>query len=98
MRIYLDNCCYNRHHDKKVSDEITQDKNSVIAIQILSSQFKKRLLRKISNLLRRSCFITKIIRIKIFATGTIMTFSSKLTGQLTSALTERTIYQKKSSR
>ena len=33
MRIYLDNCCYNRHHDKKVSDEITQDKNAVIAIQ-----------------------------------------------------------------
>ena len=33
MRIYLDNCYYNRHHDKKVSDEITQDKNAVIAIQ-----------------------------------------------------------------
>ena len=33
MRIYLDNCCYNRHHDKKVSEEIIQDKNSVIAIQ-----------------------------------------------------------------
>lgn len=33
MRIYLDNCCYNRHHDKKVSDEISRDKNAVIAIQ-----------------------------------------------------------------
>ncbi|MBO4401715.1 MAG: hypothetical protein J5809_07700 [Selenomonadaceae bacterium] len=33
MRIYLDNCCYNRHHDKKVSDEIVADKNAVIAIQ-----------------------------------------------------------------
>ena len=33
MRIYLDNCCYNRHHDKKISDEIIQDKNAVIAIQ-----------------------------------------------------------------
>lgn len=27
MRIYLNNCCYNRHHDKKVSEEIIQDKN-----------------------------------------------------------------------
>ena len=33
MRIYLDNCCYNRHHDKKSSEEITKDKNAVIKIQ-----------------------------------------------------------------
>ncbi|MBQ9496500.1 MAG: PIN domain-containing protein [Selenomonadaceae bacterium] len=33
MRIYLDNCCYNRHHDKKISDEIVADRNAVIIIQ-----------------------------------------------------------------
>jgi len=33
MRIYLDNCCYNRHHDKKISDEIVADRNAVVAIQ-----------------------------------------------------------------
>ena len=32
-RIYLDNCCYSRHHDKKLSEEIIKDKKSVIAIQ-----------------------------------------------------------------
>ena len=33
MRIYLDNCCYNRHHDKNISEEIISDKNAVIAVQ-----------------------------------------------------------------
>lgn len=33
MRIYLDNCCYNRHHDKNLSEEIISDKNAVITIQ-----------------------------------------------------------------
>lgn len=30
MQIYLDNCCYNRHHDKNLSEEIISDKNTVI--------------------------------------------------------------------
>ena len=32
-RIYLDNCCYSRQHDKKLSEEIMQDKSAVIAIK-----------------------------------------------------------------
>lgn len=33
VRIYLDNCCYNRLHDKTISEEIINDKNAVINIQ-----------------------------------------------------------------
>ena len=33
MRIYLDNCCYNRQHDKTVSEEIADDKAAVITIK-----------------------------------------------------------------
>ena len=33
MRIYLDNCCYNRQHDESVSDEISKDKTAFIKIK-----------------------------------------------------------------
>ena len=33
MRIYLDNCCYNRQHDESVSNEISKDKSAFIKIK-----------------------------------------------------------------
>ena len=33
MRIYLDNCCYNRQHDESVSNEILKDKSAFIKIK-----------------------------------------------------------------